>query len=246
MSTYAVILPAAGRGLRFKDKNFKKPFVPLDGRAVWLHAAERFRKRDDVKQVIVIISEEDREYFQMQFGANVAILGFEVVTGGQQRADSVRAALDRVKPEADFVVVHDAVRPVLADVWIDQVFRAAEKSGAAILATPVTSTLKRVDTSHTVTETVDRHQLWEAQTPQVFRRQLLLDAYAQADIAAATDDAELVQRSGHPVTVVAGSPLNLKITTREDLKLAGLALKSLPKSQLGGPAHPFADDDRWR
>ena len=88
--------------------------------------------------------------------------------------------------------------------------------------------------------------LWEAQTPQVFRRQLLLDAYAQRGGEPATDDAQLVERLGHPVTVVPGSPLNVKITSREDLRLVEQALKVLPKPKLSGPRHPFADDDMWR
>jgi 2-C-methyl-D-erythritol 4-phosphate cytidylyltransferase len=97
-----------------------------------------------------------------------------------------------------------------------------------------------------VVETVDRQNLWEAQTPQVFRRQWLLDAYAQRGDLAATDDALLVERLGHAVTIVEGSPINLKVTTKEDLRLAQQALKALPKPKLLGPAHPFADDDKWR
>jgi 2-C-methyl-D-erythritol 4-phosphate cytidylyltransferase len=176
----------------------------------------------------------------------VAILGIDVAPGGAERFDSVAAALARVKPEADFVCIHDAARPCLADAWIDEVFRAAEKSGAAILAVPVSNTLKRVGRDRTVQETVARDGLWEAQTPQVFRRQLLLDAYARRGDFPATDDAQVVERFGHAVTVVAGSPINLKITTKEDLRLAEQALKALPKPKLPGPAHPFADDDTWR
>ena len=88
--------------------------------------------------------------------------------------------------------------------------------------------------------------LWEAQTPQVFRRELLVKAYAQRGGFAATDDAQLVERIGQKVTIVPGSPINLKITTREDLRLAEQALKALPKPKLLGPAHPFGDDDMWR
>jgi 2-C-methyl-D-erythritol 4-phosphate cytidylyltransferase len=246
VSKFAVILPAAGKSRRFHDKHYKKPFAPLANRAVWLHSAERFLNRDDVKQVIIVISPEDREHFQSKFGANVAILGVDVVQGGAERADSVAAALAHVKPDIDFIAVHDAARPCLVDEWVDRVFQAAEKSDAAIAAVPVTGTLKRVNADHTVDETVSRDQLWEAQTPQVFRRQLLLDAYAQRGDLAATDDAQLVERLGHAVTIVPGSPLNLKITTREELRLAEQALKALPKPKLTGPAHPFADDDMWR
>ncbi len=142
--------------------------------------------------------------------------------------------------------MHDAARPCLVDEWIDKVFQAAAKSGAAIFAIPVNGTLKRVAADKTIEQTVDREHLWEAQTPQVFRRQLLLDAYAQRGGEPATDDAQLVERLGHPVTVVPGSPLNLKITSREDLRLVEQALKVLPKPKLSGPRHPFADDDMWR
>lgn len=246
MSKFAVILPAAGKSSRYRDPHYKKPFAPLDNRAVWLHSAERFVNRDDVKQLILVIAAGDREEFQAKFAANTAILGIEVVDGGEHRTDSVARALARVRPDMDFIAVHDAARPCLANEWIDKVFAAAEKTGAALLAIPVRGTLKRVQ-GGVVTETVDRRDLWEAQTPQVFRRQLLLDAYAQrGDLAAATDDALLVERLGHPVTIVEGSPINLKVTTKEDLRLAQQALKALPKPKIFGPVHPFADDDKWR
>jgi 2-C-methyl-D-erythritol 4-phosphate cytidylyltransferase len=246
MADFAVILPAAGASSRFKDKNYKKPFAPLADRAVWLHSAERFLHRQDVKQLILVIAAEDREYFDFKFSSNVVILGIEVVEGGKERADSIERAMARIKPDIDFVAVHDAARPCLADEWITRVFQAAEKSGAAILAQPVAATLKRVKANQTIEETVPREGLWEAQTPQVFRRQLLLDAYAKRGSFQATDDAQLVERLGHPVSVVQGSPINFKITTQEDLRLAEQALKAMPKPKFKGPGHPFADDDMWR
>jgi 2-C-methyl-D-erythritol 4-phosphate cytidylyltransferase len=246
MPNFAVILPAAGQSRRFHDKAYKKPFAPLGGRAVWLHSAERFMNRSDVKQLIVVIAKEDKELFDMKFGANVAILGVQVVFGGAERADSVQKALEQVKDGIEFVAVHDAARPCIVDQWIDDVFAAAERDGAAILGTPVQATLKRVDSQKHITATVDREGLWEAQTPQVFRRELLLQAYAKRGREAITDDAQLVERLGHKVTVVPCSPLNLKITTRDDLKLAEQVLKVLPKPKLEGFQHPFADDNLWR
>jgi len=246
VAKFAVILPAAGRSSRFHDKHYKKPFAILDGRAVWLHSAERFLNRDDVVQLLVVIAAEDREQFLFKYSSNVTILGIDVVEGGAERSDSVAKALARLKPEADFVCVHDAARPCLANEWIDRIFAAAQKSGAAIFAIPISGTIKRVGPDKTIRETVTREGLWEAQTPQVFRRQLLLDAYAKREGLSATDDAQLVERLGHAVTVVPGSPINLKITTKEDLRLAGQALKALPKPKLQGPIHPFADDDMWR
>jgi 2-C-methyl-D-erythritol 4-phosphate cytidylyltransferase len=244
--SFAVILPAAGKSSRFRDPNYKKPFVPLDNRPVWLHAAEKFTNRSDVQQTLLVISPEDREAFQSKLGANAALLGIEIVDGGAERTDSVANALARVRAEVDFVAIHDAARPCLADAWIDAVFAAAVKSGAAILAAPVNGTLKRVTADKTIAETVSREGLWEAQTPQVFRRQLLIDAYARRSGPPATDDAQLVERLGHKVTVVPCSPMNLKITTKDDLRLASAILKALPKPKLLGPSHPFADDDLWK
>ena len=245
MSTVAVILPAAGASRRFHDKNYKKPFAPLGGKAVWLHSAEKFLGRKDVKQLIVVVSDEDREEFNRKFGANIAILGVEVCHGGVERADSIENALTLVRDDIELIAVHDAARPCLADKWIDAVFEAATRDGAAILAVPVSETLKRVDRSKQIEATVDRQHLWAAQTPQVFRRELLTKAYAARAGKAVTDDAALLEQLGERVTVVAGSPLNLKITTCEDLRLAEQVLKVLPKPK-GGFGNPFANDDLWR
>jgi 2-C-methyl-D-erythritol 4-phosphate cytidylyltransferase len=182
------------------------------------------------------------------FGANIAIMGIEVCLGGGERADSVQNALAKVRDDIDFVAVHDAARPCIADKWVDAVFAAAEKSGAAILAVPVSGTLKRADgkAPPAIAETVDRTRLWEAQTPQVFRRDLLNKAYAVRGGANTTDDALLVEKLGAPVTLVEGSPMNLKITTKDDLRLAEQVLKVLPKPKPEGFSHPFSGDDMWR
>lgn len=243
MSRFAVILPAAGKSSRFSLQKRKKTFVDLKGRAVWLRAAEHFVNRDDVVQTLVVLAPEDAEWFKEKFAPNLAFMNVELVTGGAERADSVRNALARVRPEADFVAVHDAARPLLVAEWVDRVFRAAEQSGAAILATPVTSTLKRSRADGTIAETVPRENLWAAQTPQVFRRQLLMDAYAKQGALRPTDEAQLVEQLGHPVTLVEGSPLNFKITTAEDFRLAEVALDALPKPKTLRALHPFADEE---
>ncbi|MFM8734258.1 MAG: 2-C-methyl-D-erythritol 4-phosphate cytidylyltransferase [Pirellulales bacterium] len=246
MPRFGVILAAAGQSSRFQDANYKKPFAPLAGRPVWMHSAEKFTDRDDVRQVVVVVSSDDRQAFVEKFGANLAFMGITLAEGGATRAESVRRGLEKLDDEIDMVAIHDAARPCLAAAWIDRVFAAGARTGAAILAIPVVGTLKRVGADHTIVETVDRTGLWEAQTPQVFSRELLGKAFATHADGAATDEASLVERLGHPVTVVPGSPINLKITSREDLKLAEQALKALPAPKLGGPAHPFADGDLWR
>ena len=246
MSQFAVILPAAGKSSRFTQQKRKKVFVDLKGRAVWLRAAEVFLNRDDVAQVLIAVSPEDMEWFKEKFAANLAFLNIEVVAGGAERADSVKNALARVKPDVEFVAVHDAARPLIVAPWIDAVFAAAKTSGAAILATPVTSTLKRVGKDQAISETVSREGLWAAQTPQVFRRDWLLEAYAKRAGLQPTDEAQLVEQSGRTVTVVEGSPLNMKITTEADFRLAEVALDALPKAKRLEALHPFADEDpRW-
>jgi 2-C-methyl-D-erythritol 4-phosphate cytidylyltransferase len=181
--------------------------------------------------------------FKERFAPNLAFMNIEIVTGGAERSDSVKQALARVRPEVDFVAVHDAARPLLVSAWVDEVFRAAEKTGAAIPGVRVTSTLKRVAADGRIEATVSREGLWEAQTPQVFRRDWLIEAYAKQGTLRPTDEAQLIEQLGHPITVVEGSPLNIKITTAQDFKLAEAALDALPKPNALRALHPFADEE---
>ncbi len=230
MSQFAVILAAAGMSSRFRDPHYKKVVVPLAGRPLWMYAAEAFSNRNDVAQIIMVISPDDRELFVEKFSGNLALLGVQLVLGGATRAASVRNGLKEVRAEIPFVAVHDAARPCLSEVWIDAVFAKAKSTGAAILAAPCNATLKRADSQGIVKETVPRDQVWLAQTPQVFRTEILRNAYAQhSNPDAATDDAAIVEASGQSVHLVEGSPLNIKVTTKADIKFAELALKVLPK-----------------
>lgn len=246
MAKFAVIIPAAGNSTRLAMKNRKKVFLELQGRAVWLRTAEHFTNRDDVAQTLIVISPADMEFFKEKYAPNLAFMNIEIVAGGAERSDSVRNGLARVQTDVDFVAVHDAARPLLAKEWIDRVFKAAEKTGAAIPGVRVTSTLKRVNANGLIEQTVSREGLWEAQTPQVFRRELLMQAYSKQGTLKPTDEAQLVEQLGHPIAMVEGSSINMKITTPEDLRLAEAALNALPKPNLLSPLHPFADEDaRW-
>ncbi len=244
MPKVSVILPAAGQSSRFKLGQRKKVFTELKGRAVWLRSAEHFVNRPDVVQTIVAIAPDDEEFFKEKFRPNLAFMAIDLVHGGSTRAETVQNALAKVIAEADFVAVHDGARPLLTAKWIDQVFNAAFESGAAIPAIPVANTLKRVDGNRTIIETVDRSELWGAQTPQVFRKDVLVKAYEAGDLSA-TDEAQLVQSSGHPVKVVEGSSMNFKITTTSDFKMAESLIDRLPKEK-ANLLHPFAGEDPLR
>jgi 2-C-methyl-D-erythritol 4-phosphate cytidylyltransferase len=241
MAKFAVILPAAGKSARFSGKDRKKPFVDLKGRAVWLRAAELFVARDDVVQTLVAVAADDMEWFKNKYRPNLAFMDLEIVEGGAERADTVQKALARVKADVDFVAVHDAARPLLVKDWIDKIFAAALQHGAAIPAIPVSSTLKRVDGKR-IAETVSRDGLWQAQTPQVFRRELLLEAFAKRGDFRATDEAQLVERIGVDVAVIEGWPMNIKITTQQDFQLAEALVNALPKDKGLKSLHPFADE----
>src|SRR5437773_9401475 len=121
MAKFAVILPAAGQSSRFREKG-KKPFATLDGRAVWLRSAELFITRDDVCQCVIVVAKADQEVFRRRYGANLAFMNVQIAEGGAERFESVANALRLVKPEADFVAVHDAVRPCLTEALITAVF----------------------------------------------------------------------------------------------------------------------------
>lgn len=245
MSKFAAILLAAGQSSRFKDRE-KKPFADLDGRAVWLRGLEIFSSRDDVSQIAIVVADEDREEFDRRFTPNVAFLSNAfIVAGGKERHDSVRNALAQVSTDIDLVAIHDAARPCVTKRMVDDVFAAAKVSGAAILACPMADTLKKSDGKNIIAETLSREHLWLAQTPQVFGRQILVDAYARMPAGARiTDDAQLVEALGVKVTLVESDASNLKITTKVDLAIAAAIIRGRPKPRERG-FHPFADDKLW-
>jgi 2-C-methyl-D-erythritol 4-phosphate cytidylyltransferase len=244
MGKLAAILLAAGKSSRFKGDE-KKPFASLDGRAVWLRSAELFCTRKDVVQSLIVIAPEDEELFRRRYQANLAFMNVELCLGGAERHDSVARALERLHPDAELVAIHDTARPCVTAELIDQVVALAQKHGAAILAVPLADTLKKVDAQHRISGTLSREGLWLAQTPQVFRKDLILAAYAQrSQVDSITDDAQLVEALGQSVYVVPGSSTNIKLTTHEDLYLAEAILKSRPKPKKQA-FHPFSGEAQW-
>ncbi len=241
MPKYCIIIPAAGAGQRFGGQ-VKKPFALLDNRPIFLRSVELFVNREDVAQIILTVSPDDYDVVKEKYAANLMLMGLKLVKGGAERFLSVRAALEHIDPAAEYVAVHDAVRPCVLESWIDAVFAEAAKSGAAILAAPLAGTIKQVSGAGVIDKTVPRAGLYEAQTPQVFRKDILLAAYAAlpAD-AAPTDDAEVVERAGHAVAIVAADRRNLKITTPGDMDVAAILVKNMGRKSKSGPLGAFQE-----
>jgi 2-C-methyl-D-erythritol 4-phosphate cytidylyltransferase len=202
----------------------RKPFLELGDRPLLFHTLDRFLPfRDRICQTILILHPEDVPAVEREWQGALreTYQVTDIIPGGARRQDSVRAGLERTTAEAALVAIQDAVRPFVPPQAIAAALEAAETVGAAIVAMPMKPTVKRV-TDDQIATTVDRRDLWCAQTPQVFRHDLILDAYtaAERDGLEVTDDAQAVEHIKHPVAIIPGSELNLKITTPEDLKLA--------------------------
>jgi 2-C-methyl-D-erythritol 4-phosphate cytidylyltransferase len=231
MKDVAVILAAAGRSSRFNDPYQKKVYASVHGKPVWQYSAQLFSDHLRIAQIIMTISPEDKEMVQEKFAGNLTMLGIEVVLGGEERCDSVRNALARIRPEIRWVAIHDAARPCLSKQSLNQVIEEATKHGAAILATPIRSTVKKVDpNSKQIVETVSRDGLWQAQTPQVFRLEDLKRGYSALK-GKPTDDASVIEKLGIPIRVVEGSETNMKITTKDDLRTVEGLLKTPAKTR---------------
>ena len=217
----AAILPAAGSGQRFGAAS-NKLFAELAGKPLWFHSASRLAESEAVGRIVLVVSQADDGVFRKRYAAMVEQLGIELVLGGSERTDSVQAGLDHLADDStvQWVAIHDAARPLIRQNDMVAVFTAAQRTGAAILATPVPGTVKRGKLETGGSQTVDRRELWLALTPQVFRIGLLKQAYQKHNGRPATDDAQLVERIGHDVTLVQGSADNLKITYPEDLSVA--------------------------
>jgi 2-C-methyl-D-erythritol 4-phosphate cytidylyltransferase len=238
----AAIICAAGASSRFGGKR-KKAFADVAGRAVFLRSVELFSDREDVKQVLLGIAPEDEELVSVKWGPNLNFFGVRIFMGGAERFDTVRKGLELVKDDIELVAVHDACRCCVTDKIIDRTITAAAKSGAAIPACPITATIKKVK-DNVIAQTVDRNDLYEAQTPQVFAADLLKKAYENLenlDKNNISDDAQLVEALGHKVTIVETDSSNIKITRGSDTAIAEAIIKSRPKPAAKGPIGPYIE-----
>jgi 2-C-methyl-D-erythritol 4-phosphate cytidylyltransferase len=215
----AVLIPAGGVGARL-GRRTPKQFLRLGGATILGMTLRHFTSHPGV-EAIVVAAPPAHVARTRALVARRRRPAIEVVEGGATRQASVWQALQAAPPDADVLLVHDAVRPFISRALIDAVVAAAAAHGAAICALPIAETVKRVHDG-VVETTLDRAALWAVQTPQGFRAALLREAHEKAsrDGVIGTDDAMLVERLGHPVRVVTGSAANVKITTPDDLRRA--------------------------
>jgi 2-C-methyl-D-erythritol 4-phosphate cytidylyltransferase len=215
------IIAAAGAGTRMASDR-PKQFLLLAGTPVLIHTLKVFEQCESIQEVILVLPAEESAGFLSLAGKFGLRKVARVVPGGVTRADSVKRGLAAIRAAtAEIVVVHDGVRPFVTVEEIDATVAAAQIDGAAILVAPVTDTIKQVSDQR-VERTLDRGVLRRAMTPQCFRYELLRQAYQAADVtdASLTDESVLVEKIGIPVSVVEGSPRNIKITTADDLAIA--------------------------
>ncbi len=217
----ALIIAAAGNSSRM-GAGVDKQFVMLAGKPVLWHTVNAFAPLPQIRQMLVTVSPGNADRVSallQQMGVGIP---WQVVAGGAERQDSVRNALELVSPSVELVMVHDGARPFVEPACVLKSMQAAAETGAAVVAVPVKDTIKLADAAGGVKQTLDRSSLWQVQTPQTFRRELLLKAHEQANVAGvvATDDAALVEWAGGSVNLVRGSYYNFKVTTPEDLVLA--------------------------
>lgn len=225
MTGTSAIIPSAGRGERF-GRGFNKVLAEVAGKPIIARTIGVFQASSLIDEVILVCGKGETgacEDIVRRFGFDKVAA---VIEGGEHRQDSVRNGLLRIRPEAEIIVIHDGARPLVTEHIIAESVSAARLYGAAITAHPITDTVKSSDADEFVMTTLDRNELYTVQTPQTFRREVILDAHekAKADGVYATDDAALVERIGGKVKLTAGSPDNIKVTTPRDLEIVAAKL----------------------
>jgi 2-C-methyl-D-erythritol 4-phosphate cytidylyltransferase len=217
------IIVAAGRSRR---AGFDKIAAKIAGKSVLVHAVDAFEGAPSVTEILVVTRDDRLAELKNLLRGKNKVKG--VIAGGEHRQDSVKAGLAAVSQEARYVAVHDAARPLVTHEQIESVFLAARDHGAAALAEPITDTLKRVDAELRVIESIDRRQLFAMQTPQIFARDLLEQAYRAvfAKGLQITDEVSAVEHLGKAVRLVANAEPNFKITFERDLPVADFVMRA--------------------
>ena len=220
----SAIIVAAGSSRRM---GFSKLFATIAGKPVIAHAIQAFERSRSVTEIIIVARKDQHDEITELARAKSFKKVRSIIAGGEHRQDSVRAGLDRLDDEAKYVAVHDAARPLVTPEQIEDVYAQCRMHGAAALAEPINDTIKRVNVDFVVAGSVDRHQLYAMQTPQIFERGLIEEAYRAvcAGNVSVTDEVSAVERLGSKVVLVLNEDFNFKITYPRDLALAEFVLK---------------------
>jgi len=221
------LIAAAGLGKRMNAK-ISKPFIPIFGKPILAYTVEKFEQCKFIEKIYLIVNQEERDLCSKDI-----ILKYnfskvqELIAGGETRQDSVYNGLKVLNSDTDIVVIHDGARPLVEETLIQDSIKAAQKYGAAIVAIPLKDTVKKSQKDFFINKTLNREEIWRAQTPQTFKYDIILSAYHQAykDKFFTTDDAAIVEKYGHKVKMIIGSEENIKITTPFDIIIAENFLK---------------------
>lgn len=251
MAKNAVIIPAAGSGTRMK-LDYPKQYHEIAGTPILIHTIQAFIHHPDIETIVVVIPKEWLESTTSLIrDYNIGSQQIQLIVGGSRRQDSVYNGLKSLSADTDVVLVHDGARPMVQPTLIADCLQTAQNGGGAIAAVPVTDTIKKGDASNVVVATIDRENLWKAQTPQAARYNLLMQAYEVNGNADVTDESSLLEKAGIPVTLVEGSETNIKITRPEDILLATIIMQKdghMAKQETtmkighGFDAHKFAEN----
>jgi len=211
---------------------FDKLFAVIAGEPVIAHPIRAFERATSVDEIVVVAREDRHDEIRKISRDSGFKKVLSIVPGGERRQDSVRAGLNRINNDAKYVAVHDAARPLITPEQIERAFAQCRVHGAAALAQPVNDTLKRADADLLVVGSVDRRQLYAMQTPQIFERKLIEDAYraAYAENILLTDEASAVERLGCKVVLILDDDFNLKITYPRDLPIADFIIRDRAKN----------------
>lgn len=215
---------AAGKGVRLQSK-IPKPLARINSKPVIIYSLETLSRYPSVKDIILVVNSKNSKSIIKEVKKRRIKKIEKIIQGGRRRQDSVFNGLKALDNDTHLVLIHDAARPFIDKHTLTALIKTAKNSGAAIAGVPVKATIKRVSGKFIVRKTIEREGLWEIQTPQVFKKDLILMAYKKFGKQDATDDAMLVERLGEKVSVVLSSYNNIKITTPEDLKLAKVIAK---------------------
>jgi len=223
-----VVIVAAGTGSRMK-KDINKQFIKLDNKEIIAHTIEKFYMNENIDDIVVVIREDEEDYFKNNVINKYGFENIKIVYGGNERQDSVYNGIKKLNKDCEVVLIHDGARPFITNDIIKRSIKESKDHNAIVVGVKVKDTIKVVSDNGNIVDTPNRSYLWAVQTPQVFKYNIITKAYEDAykNNYYGTDDAMLVERIGYNVKMIEGSYNNIKITTQEDLEFGEQILKNI-------------------